>query len=447
MGTSDPPDLIDMGLPDEPSPNVPVGQLSPQDWLQSAETQAVIAALTAKGGEVRFVGGCVRDAVLRRPISDIDIATHDPPEQVMLLLEAAGLRAIPTGIAHGTVTAVVGKRHFEITTLRSDIETFGRHARVEFTNDWATDAARRDFTINAMFCRPDGMIFDPFEGLADLGAGRVRFVGNPLQRIDEDVLRLLRFFRFYAHYGRPPADVDAVAACRLRAHKLPSLSGERMCGEIIRLMGAPDPASVLALMHNERVLDHVLPEATRLGVLRFLAFLDTRGIVRPSIAPDPLRRLAAVLDVDAAAAAHVAMRFKLSTAQTTRLTALAAPSRVPDQAMEPPETRRLLRRLGAPLFRDLVLLAWAARKAIEGRTPLGETDRWLALLDMADGWRPVKLPVRGRDLIDLGVPRGPRIGRFLGEIDAWWEAGDYRAGRSETLAKLKSLVEADESPE
>ena len=184
--------------------------------MQAPATRAVLVALTADGSDVRFVGGCVRDAVLRRPIRDIDIATHDPPERVMALLDAAGIKAVPTGIVHGTVTAVLGKAHFEITTLRRDVETYGRHARVEFTNDWTADAARRDFTINALFCRPDGLIFDPFDGLADLGAGRVRFVGNAMQRIDEDVLRLLRFFRFFAHYGRPPADIEALAACRRR---------------------------------------------------------------------------------------------------------------------------------------------------------------------------------------------------------------------------------------
>ncbi|MBF0335876.1 MAG: CCA tRNA nucleotidyltransferase, partial [Alphaproteobacteria bacterium] len=170
----------------------PVGQLSPQEWMDAPETRAVIAALRADGAEVRFVGGCVRDAVLKRPIRDVDIATHDPPERVMLLLEQAGIRAVPTGIEHGTVTAVVGHAHFEVTTLREDVETFGRHARVEFTDDWAADAARRDFTINALFADPEGRIYDPFNGLQDLGAGRVRFVGDPTKRIGEDVLRLLR---------------------------------------------------------------------------------------------------------------------------------------------------------------------------------------------------------------------------------------------------------------
>ena len=411
--------------------------------MQAVSTRAVIAALTAKGAEVRFVGGCVRDAVLRRQIRDIDIATHDPPEQVMLLLEEAGIRAIPTGIAHGTVTAVIGKEHFEITTLRSDVETFGRHARVAFTDDWTIDAARRDFTINAMFCRPDGMIFDPFDGLNDLGAGRVRFVGNAMQRINEDVLRLLRYFRFHAHYGRPPADIDALAACRAQAHKLSGLSGERLCGEVMKLLQAPDPAGILLLMQGQQVLPHLLPEAQDFGRLRVLAFLETRGLVRPGIGIDALRRLASVLTADAAQAAAVAQRLKLSNAMTDRLIALAAPGQLPDAAMDDRAIRRLLHRVGAPCFRDLVLLAWARRKATGDRMPAAESARWIDLLDQADDWRAKQLPVHGQDLIALGIPRGPRIGLLLANMEQWWEDGDYSANRDEALARLRVLASTE----
>lgn len=436
------PDVTD-GLPKD----VPVGQLPPQDWMRAPSTRAVIAALTAEGSEARFVGGCVRDALLHRPIRDIDIATHDTPERVMALLAKAGIRAIPTGLAHGTVTAVIGKAHFEITTLRSDVETFGRHAKVEFTDDWTLDAARRDFTINAMFCRPDGMIFDPFGGLADLGAGRVRFVGNATQRIDEDVLRLLRYFRFYAHYGRPPADIDALEACRIQAAKLPNLSGERLCGEVMKLLQAPDPAGVLLLMQGHHVLGHILPEARDFGRLRVLVFLETRGLARPDVVPDALRRLAAVLDVDAAGADVVARRLKLSRALSDRLVALAAPRALPDARMDDKAARRLLHRIGARPFRDLALLAWARRKAVGDRMPAAESGRWAALLDRAAAWQPVELPVHGRDVVALGVPQGPRIGIYLSAIERWWEAGDYRADREESLARLKSMVEGNRTDE
>ena len=207
----------------------PTGKLPLLPWMTAPETRAVLAALTAEGAEVRFVGGCVRDSVLKRPVGDIDIATPDPPRKVIELLERAGVKAVPTGIDHGTVTAVVGDSRFEVTTLRVDVETYGRRAKVSFTDDWMADAARRDFTINSLSCTPEGNIFDPFgTGLGDLGDERVRFVGNARDRVEEDLLRLLRYFRFHATFGRPPPDPDALAACRALAHRLPELSGERV---------------------------------------------------------------------------------------------------------------------------------------------------------------------------------------------------------------------------
>ncbi|HIJ38983.1 MAG TPA: CCA tRNA nucleotidyltransferase [Rhodospirillaceae bacterium] len=420
----------------------PVGQLSPQDWLNDPATHCVLRALSAEGAEIRFVGGCVRDAILRRPVKDIDIATHDPPPQVMRLLEQAGIKVIPTGIDHGTVTALIGKARFEITTLRTDEESYGRQARVKFGAGWAEDAARRDFTINALFCNAEGMVFDPFEGLADLGAGRVRFVGNPINRINEDVLRLLRYFRFQAYYGRPPADIFALAACRAKAHLLPNLSGERVSAEMFKILLAPDPASALLLMKGENVLSVLLPEAAAFGRLRLLSFLEQRGVVRPSVKSDALRRLAAVLTVDAAGADAVAKRFKLSGKQKERLRAMAAPSQVPDWTMDDRAARRLLYHLNsAALFIDLLLLAWAGRKDLHGRTPAGETDRWLALLDLADGWAPPKRPVRGQDLLELGVSPGPEIGIFLNRFEAWWIDQDFPSDRETALAQLRILIQ------
>ena len=274
----------------------PSDRLDPQPWMTAPETVAVMAALSAAAGEARFVGGCVRDALLGRKVRDVDIATHEPPERVMNLLKRAGIKAIPTGIKHGTVTAVTGAKHFEITTLRRDVETYGRHAKVEYTDDWQADAARRDFTMNALFCGADGTIYDPFGGLADLRAQRVRFVGDPETRIREDVLRLLRFFRFHAHYGKPPPDAAALAACRSLAPLLPTLSGERICAETLKLLSAPQPADVIDLMGETGVRAHFLPEATRNDRLRALVAIE--GSAPRDLVPrtDPLRRLAALLD-------------------------------------------------------------------------------------------------------------------------------------------------------
>ncbi len=395
--------------------------------MTAPETRAVLDALTAAGGQARFVGGCVRDALVGRAVKDIDIATPDPPEVVMQRLERAGIRVVPTGIEHGTVTAVVGGKHFEITTLRRDVETFGRHARVAFTADWNADAARRDFTINAVSAEPDGTLHDPFGGLDDLRSGRVRFVGEPEARIREDVLRLLRFFRFHAWYGDGTPDRDALAACSRLANLLPTLSGERVASEIKRLLLAPDPATAVELMREHGVLQQILPEATDSTRLRMLVLIEDDIGDR-----DAVRRLAALLPGDPAAALAVATRLRLSNAKRDRLADMAAPELQVPADLDEAATRRMLRRLGAASFRELALLGWA-------ESP-GDATRYRALLAVADAWTPVELPVKGQDAIDLGVPAGPEIGRLLAEVERWWEEADYRATREDCLAKLKALI-------
>jgi len=419
----------------------PIGQLSPQSWMQAPETRAVIAALTADGAPVRFVGGCVRDAVQNRPIHDIDIATPDPPERVLALLDDAAIRAIPTGLAHGTVTAAIGDARFEITTLRRDVETDGRHARVVFTDDWVADAARRDFTINALSADPEGRIFDPFNGLADLGAGRVCFVGAPRQRIEEDTLRLLRFFRFHAFYGRGAAcDPAALAACRQMIPRLADLSGERVAAELLRLLTADDPATVLLVMQGVGVLAAILPEGENITRLRQLAWLERRGLVRPDIRPDPLRRLAALLGPEPEAARAVAARLKLSGAARDRLVAMAAPAVEITPDLDPIARRRALRRLGGNLFRDIALLAWAGHRIGLVHADPVDSAGWVALLDEAAAWVPVELPLRGRDLLALGVPAGPEVGTLLARLDRWWEENGFRPDRDACLAAARRAL-------
>jgi poly(A) polymerase len=400
--------------------------------MTAPETRAVIAALTADGAEVRFVGGCVRDALIGRPVKDIDIATHDEPAAVIRLLKRANLRAVPTGLSHGTVTAVVDHAHFEITTLREDVETFGRRARIAFTDDWMRDASRRDFTFNALFCAPDGTLFDPFGGLQDLKAGRVRFVGDPETRIREDVLRLLRFFRFHAHYGKGAPDAEGLAACRRLADLLPSLSGERVAGEMLRLLLAPDAAGVVALMLRERILEPILPELTDVDRLSALV-----GIESEAAEPDAIRRLASLIAKDGGAAAAVAERLRLSNRQSERLVAMAARESRVTPTDDASVQRRELYRLGRELYRDLALLSWADALR-EGRGE--DAARYHALVAAAEAWQPVFLPVKGADVLDLGIERGPEVGRLLMELEEWWVNGDFRAGRKECLAKLKELA-------
>jgi poly(A) polymerase len=396
--------------------------LQEQGWMKDPATLEVMAVLRGEGGEARFVGGCVRDALLGRAIVDIDIATPLKPAEVMRRLEAAGIKAVPIGLTHGTVTAVIPPRSFEITTLRRDVETFGRHARVAFTADWAEDARRRDFTMNALFLDSAGQIFDYVGGMADLAAGHVRFVGDAATRIREDVLRLLRFYRFHANYGKAAADAEARAAARALAHLLPKLSGERVAAELFKLLAAPDPVPTLRLMEEDGVLQVLLP----------MPLLPDRLAQLLAIAPasDALLRLGALVELDAAGAAALAQRLKLANALRDRLTAFAAPPWPIDLGADSTARRRALYHLGADLYRDLVLLAAAG----QGVKPDA------ALLAAAAAWRPIALPVQGRDLRSRGVPAGPEMGRLLAELEAWWEAGDFRAGRDACLAELDRRI-------
>jgi poly(A) polymerase len=408
-------------------------RLAPQPWMTVPESRAVFAALAAGGADARFVGGCVRDAWLGRAVKDIDIATHAPPERVMELLTAAGLRAIPTGIAHGTVTALSGGKPYEITTLRRDVESFGRHARVAFTDDWVEDAARRDLTMNALSCTADGVIHDPFGGLADLAAGRVRFVGDAARRVTEDVLRLLRFFRFYAHYGRGAPDAEALAACVALAPRLPTLSGERVRGELFRLLTAPNAAQVWRLMIDQGVMAHLLPTAADTARLACLARLEHDL----DVPPDPTRRLAAVLVGDRADALRVAETLRLSNVERDRLAALNEPPMALSAICDRTTLRQALYRVGdAALYRDLVLLA-----AANAPGPL-DLAAVRAALAVAEDLPSLRLPIAGRDLLALGVERGPALGALLKRVEAWWIAGDFRANRAACLAAARELMDA-----
>lgn len=396
--------------------------------MTEPETRAVIEALRAGGADARFVGGCVRDTWLKRPVKDIDIATHADPETVMRTLKAAGILAIPTGIAHGTVTAVIGKKHFEITTLRRDVETFGRHARVEFTDDWKEDAARRDFTMNALSCTPDGTVYDPFGGLRDMAAGRVRFVGNARHRIAEDVLRLLRFFRFHAHYSRGAPDAEALAACRDMADRLPTLSGERLQGETLRLLTAAAAADVWRLMIEQGVMAHLLPAAT--GVARLSRMVELQHDLGE--APDALLRLTAALDTNRAGALAAAERLKLSNADRDRLVYLVEPKVAVSLHDDRSARRRALYRIGdAGLYRDLVRLAAASAP---GPVSLDHTKEVLATADDLDGLR---FPIAGRDALALGAKPGRHVGEALRDVEAWWIGRDFQPGREACLDELK----------
>jgi poly(A) polymerase len=375
--------------------------------------QRLLAALGSAGIAARFVGGCVRNWLLDLAIDDIDIAVDKPPETVMRVLEGADLKVVPTGLGHGTVTAVVSGRPFEITTLRHDVETDGRRAVVAFTDDWRADASRRDFTFNALYLDSDGILYDYFDGRADLAAGRVRFIGDPDRRIAEDRLRVLRFFRFHAWYGRPPIGASGFDACRRNAASVRGLSGERVRKELLRLLQAPAPADALEAMAEAGALDHWLPEYAGTAHLRALIARDEQ--------PDGLRRLAAVLAPNADAAA-IGKRLRLSTQETVRLQVMLEP------IGEEHDPRVLLYRLGPTLFADRVLLAGEA---------LGD---WRAALELARRWTPPALPIGGADVLKLGLKPGPSVGKLLEAVERWWIAGGFLADRAACLAELERLA-------
>ncbi|WP_193367412.1 CCA tRNA nucleotidyltransferase [Pelagibius marinus] len=421
-------------------------RLEPQPWMTAPETQAVVEALTAEGAEVRFVGGCVRDALAGRPVKDVDLATPDRPEKVMELLQAAGIKAVPTGLDHGTVTAVSGHHPFEITTLRLDVETDGRRAVVAFTDDWLADAARRDLTFNAMSCRPDGWLFDPFGGLADLAAGRVHFVGDPRDRIQEDYLRLLRFFRFQAHYGRVPPDAATLAVARELAPKLAGLSGERVRSEILRLLSAPDPLPVLELMLAENILAPILPQTAGTAVLRRLMALDLPE------REDAVLRLAALLRPGAAVARAVAQRLRLSNAETAELELLGAPEQTLGEAAGvllrgpgDPALRHALAtalyRAGAARFRVALVVAYLRLVAGDEAAGPAATAGLQAALAAAEAWQPREFPLSGADVLELGYAAGPDVGSLLRAVEDWWIGEDFAPDRAACLARLKELAE------
>lgn len=383
----------------------PAARIDPlPDFLGEAGLRAVLAALP----RARMVGGCVRDARLGRPVADVDLATPDAPEAVMATLRAAGLKAVPTGLAHGTVTAVAAHRGFEVTTLRHDLATDGRHAVVAFTEDWRADAARRDFTINAMSMTADGAVFDYFGGLADLAAGRVRFVGDAATRIAEDYLRVLRFFRFHARYGRGAPDPAALAAIREGVQGLAQLSAERVWSELKRILAGPDPAGTVALMRECGVLAAVLPEA---GGTALLA-----NVVASGAPADPVLRLAALIEGDGAAATA---RLKLSGAEATQLVALRAATAPPDAA-DDDALRRALADTPKPV---LVGASWLAGRGEALRARLAAM--------------PVPVfPLAGRDLAAAGVPAGPAMGALLRELRGWWLDGGCRADAGACRAEL-----------
>ena len=372
-------------------------------WRAKRGVERILKALDSKHGMIRYVGGAVRDDLLDLPVSDVDFATRLRPEEVMEKLEAAHIKAVPTGIEHGTITAVADGQPAEVTTLRADVSTDGRRATVAFTDDWMADASRRDFTINALYADPEsGEVHDYFGGLDDLKAGRVRFIGDPLVRIAEDHLRILRFFRFHARFGQGEPDSAAIEACTARANDLMALSRERIADELLKLLALPDPSGTVSLMVERGILRPVMPEIDSSERLVRLIETESRG----SFLPDPLRRLSALLPRDPDSAEKIAARLKLSNKARKRV-GLAAATDLSDNA------EALAYWIGTESAQDRLLLAGQAEDAAS-----------------LTAWPVPKLPISGGQLIKRGVPKGPQVAKTLQAIEREWVAAGFPGGEA-----------------
>lgn len=406
-------------------------RLASAGWLAWPETRTVFAALTVDGAVARAVGGAVRDTLLGRPVSEIDIAIDVAPDKVLDLAARAGIKAVPTGIDHGTVTLVAGDRPFEVTTLRADVETFGRHAKVEYTGDWEGDARRRDFTINALYADPDGTLFDPLGGLDDVVARRVRFIGEAAERIREDYLRILRYFRFAAELEPDTLDSGDLAACVRERGGLQGLAPERIQHELLRLLKGPGAGTALQAMFDYGLLVDLLGGVVWLTRFERLSAIERR-IAR---APDPGLRLAALAVAVPEDAERLAGRLRLSNALRDTLDSA---SRAYDLSAASGEAaaKAMLYRIGERDWPIRVLMAWAQSGAEPG------DPAWRNLLDLPGRWTVPKFPLTGSDIIALSIEPGPEVGRIMRALETDWIASGFQSSREAMIERARQeLIE------
>ena len=400
-------------------------------WFKAPETQTLMAALdAARAGSARFVGGCVRNTLMGRDVDDIDIATQLTPDRVTAIANAAGFAAHPTGIEHGTVTVVVNHKPFEVTTLRRDVTTDGRRATVAFTEDWAEDAQRRDFRLNALYADATGAIHDPTGGgLDDARAGRVIFIGDAETRIKEDCLRILRFFRFNAWYAKGPLDPNGLHACANLVAGLDQLSAERVWKEVKKLLAAHDPRPAYEGMEAIEVRARTLPEMSNRARLAGLMALEA-DLMLPS---DPMTRIAAAL-TDQESAKALARRLKISNEERDRLVAALGDDVKITSYMSLREMRRAIYKIGNEAFADRVMLAWAAAGSDKAQA-------WRALVTHAKMWTPPKLPLTGDEVMAAGVPAGPKVGLIMREVEDWWIDADFPDDKLSIIERLKAVAQ------
>jgi poly(A) polymerase len=391
-----------------------VPMLADAPWLISGGTARVLQLLNADGEEARVVGGAVRNALLGLVPGDIDIATTALPHEVMRRAKSAGIKAVPTGIDHGTVTLVIDSQPYEVTTLREDTETFGRKAKVAFGRDWVKDAERRDFTMNGLSVDADGVVHDYVGGIADAAARRVRFIGDPDQRIAEDFLRILRFFRIHAAFGAGDPDRDGYLACIRGRAGLASLSAERLRMEMLKLLVAPGASAAALAMTDGGLLQALTGGVVYTGPLSAMIAIERElGLTASST-----RRLAALTVAVTEDAKRVATRLRLSNAETKALDSMGHRWwRLATKGEA--DARRLLYRLGADRYHDRVLLGWARAGGDVG------SSRWRALAELPQRWIAPKFPLRAADFIARGMAEGPSLGHVLTLAEDAWLAADF----------------------
>jgi poly(A) polymerase len=402
-------------------------------WFRQPETQIVFACLNREGFEARAVGGAVRNSLLGRTVTEVDFAATSMPNDTMRLAALAGLRSVPTGIAHGTVTVLAGEVPFEVTTLRRDVETHGRHATVAFGKSWTEDACRRDFTLNALYADATGRVHDPLGGLNDLLEGRVRFIGDPIERIREDYLRILRFFRFSASYGKGSFDQAGIAAAISQRNGLFFLSGERIGAELLRLLTTARAPEAIEVMDETGLLVLMLGNVSRRRRFERVCLIEA-ALQRE---PDPLLRLGALAVFVEENAARLATKLRLSSKEAGELEQLAAALPLQPPAAGQLDLQRLIYRLGAKIFFRRLLLAWASAGA-------GPDDAaWRSAASLAEAWPRPEFPLRGANLTALGIAPGPRIGALLKELEERWIAGGFVEDRQALLNLARGMIQTN----
>ncbi|MBC7150506.1 MAG: CCA tRNA nucleotidyltransferase [Rhizobium sp.] len=413
--------------------------LSNESWFTDPALQRLFALLNVDGGEARVAGGAVRNSLMGLPVADIDLATTLPPETVMERAKAAGIKAVPTGIDHGTVTLVLDGKGFEVTTLRRDVETDGRRAKVAFGEDWQEDAERRDLTINALYVGADGEVIDLIGGLPDIETKTVRFIGDADTRIAEDYLRILRFFRFFAHYGGGRPDPAGLKACSRAKDKLSTLSAERVWAETKKLLSARDPGRALLWMRQSGVLGAILPETEKWGIDAIPALVAAEQAL--GWEPDPMLRLAAIVPKDAERLAGLAQRLRLSNAEAAFLDRFARAPKPNGEVTDAAFDRELYR-----LGKDGVIaalkidLATARSNAAVDPKAMAKTGRLSVLLTRAEKFERPVFPLSGADVLAAGASPGPKVGETLKALEQEWISSNFSFDRAKLLARLSDLI-------